>query len=124
MGAQGTAILNFGAFPGSSVTSVDVNTVGVVATSAVEAWIRPVVSADHSDIDHVAARIRVVGSFLSNDNIRIYGINENDVIPPFEGRKPTGQENTPASAVRPHTETSRQNSPMLVGQYNVWWVWN
>jgi len=109
MGAQGTATLDFGVFPGSSVTSVDVAAAGLISTSAVEAWIRPVATADHTVEDHIIVPMRVVGQYLSDGNIRIYGINANDVIPPQEDVSPA---------------TVRQNAPMLVGQYNVWWVWN
>ena len=119
MGAQGTATLDFGAFPGSSVTSVDVAAAGIVASSAVEAWIRPVASADHTVEDHIAANMRVVGQYLSDGNIRIYGVNNNDVMPPLE--------DTPASTatgIRNRKIIVRQNPPMLVGQFNVFWVWN
>lgn len=116
MGAQGTATLNFGAFPGSSVTTVDVAAPGVISTSAVEAWIRPVSTADHTAEDHMAIPMRVVGSFLSNDNIRIMGFNTNDVTPPLEGQ--------PAMGAQHDAPIFRQPAPMLVGQFNVWWVWN
>lgn len=115
MGAQGVAVLDFGAFPGSSVTTVDVASAGVVAASVIEAWIHPVASTDHTDADHIAAALRVVGSYLSDGNIRIYGINTNDVIPPVERVPATGA--TGGSF-------NRQAAPMHVGQYNVWWVWN
>lgn len=124
MGAQGTAVLDFGAFPGSSVTSVDVVTTGVTSTSAVEAWVRPVASADHTVEDHIIAPIRVVGQYLSDNNIRIYGINSNDVMPPME-QVIDNRHSTPVTvAARPLVRQQRQGSPMLVGQYNVWWVWN
>ena len=110
MGASGTATLDFGVFPGSSVATVDVSAAGVVVTSAVEAWIRPVATADHTDADHVAAPMKVVGQYLSNDNIRIYGINTNNVTPPWE-LQPTGYFN-------------QQPAPMFVGQFSVFWVWN
>lgn len=106
MGAQGTATLDFGAFPGSSVATVDVVATGVISTSAIEAWIRPEATADHTDADHVAAPMKVVGVFLSNDNIRIFGINTNDVIPP----------DTPGVPI--------QAAPMFVGLFKVNWVWN
>jgi hypothetical protein len=122
MGAQGTATLDFGAFPGSSVTSVDVVATGVISTSAVEAWIRPVATADHTAEDHVAVPLRVVGMYLSDNNIRIWGFNANDVMPPMESLPLTRQFNT--STTRPEVLLARQNPPMLVGQYNVWWVWN
>jgi hypothetical protein len=124
MGAQGTATLDFGAFPGSSVASVDVAATGVISTSAVEAWIRPVASSDHTVEDHIIAPMRVVGQYLSDNNIRIYGINTNDVTPPMEpviDDRPS----TPVTVVaRPLIRQERQRSPMFVGQFNVWWVWN
>lgn len=111
-------MLDFGAFPGSSVATVDVAAAGVVTASAIEAWIRPSVSADHTDADHIAAAMRVVGTYLSDGNIRIYGINTNDVMPPIEnmaaGSGDVGLVSIPG----------RQNAPMLVGQFNVSWVWN
>lgn len=118
MGAQGNATLDFGAFPGSSVTNVDVAAAGVISTSAVEAWIRPVATADHTDIDHVAAAMRVIGTYLSDGNIRIYGLNTNDVMPPEEFQ--TIRTDDRGLVVLPQ----RQPSPMFVGQFNVSWVWN
>jgi hypothetical protein len=117
MGAQGTATLDFGVFPGSAVTSVDAVATGVVSTSAIEAWIRPEATADHTDADHVVAPMQVVGTFLSNDNIRIWGINTNDVLPPAESLISLGQNSKTAPS-------DRQPSPMFVGQFKVNWVWN
>jgi len=129
MGAQGTATLDFGAFPGSNVASVDVAAAGVVAGSAIEAWIRPAASADHTDVDHVVAPMKVVGTYLSDGNIRIFGINENDVIPPLEpvahvpGNKEAGVGGG-GKLLSPFLRLARQPSPMFVGQFNVNWVWN
>lgn len=123
MGAQGTATLDFGVFPGSSVTSVDVVATGVISTSAVEAWIRPETSADHSDADHIAANMRIIGHYLSDGNIRIWGLNNNDVTPPLEPMPITGSTDV-ASATRRQESIARQNAPMLVGIFNVNWVWN
>lgn len=118
-GAKGTATLDFGAFPGSNVAVVDVATVGVISTSAVEARIRPVATADHTDADHVAAPMKVTGQYLSDGNIRIFGVNTNDVVPPIEpqpskGSKPRGTFVGPA----------RQNAPMFVGVFSVNWAWS
>ena len=121
MGASGTAVLDFGAFPGSNVAIVDVAAAGVISTSAVEAWIRPVASADHTDADHVAAPMKVVGQYLSDNNIRIFGINQNDVIPPLEPQPSLDKSSKPRGVF---VSPARQNAPMFVGQFNVWWVWN
>lgn len=122
MGAQGTATLDFGTFPGSNVAIVDVAAAGVVAGSAIEAWIRPVATADHTDTDHVAAPMKVVGTYLSDNNIRIYGINQNDVIPPEEDQPQTDINQAPNT--RMFKRRDRAPAPMFVGQFNVWWCWN
>ena len=122
MGAQGTATLDFGVFPGSNVAITDVAATGVVSTSAVEAWIRPAASADHTDMDHVVANMRVIGQYLSDNNIRIFGVNNNDVIPPSEPQ-PVSQPTT-SGITRQDQILTRQNAPMLVGIFNVNWVWN
>lgn len=116
MGAQGDAVLNFGAFPGSSVAYVDVVATGVLSTSKVEAWINPVASADHTDTDHIVAPMKVVGTYLSDNNLRIFGLNTNDVIPPLEPQ--------PATGAGANSRLERPPAPMLVGQFNVNWVWN
>jgi hypothetical protein len=118
VGAQGTATLNFGAFPGSNVAVTDVAAPGVIAASAVEAWIRPEATADHTDTDHVAAPMKITGQYLSDGNIRIYGLNINDVMPPEEHFSALTQDR---GLVR---RPSRQPAPMFVGVYSVNWVWN
>jgi len=117
MGATGTATINFGSFPGSNVAFVDVVAAGVISTSLIEAWIRPATTVDHTDADHVVAPMKVVGVFLSAGNIRIYGINQNDVIPPLE-LQPAAR-----ATLRTNVRLARQNSPMFVGQYDVNWAW-
>lgn len=60
MGATGTAVLNFGVFPGADQASVAVTgQPGILSGSRVEAWIDPTqgASADHSVGEHVVADI-------------------------------------------------------------------
>lgn len=53
MGAQGSATLDFGAFPGTSDTTIAVTgQTGILAGSDVEAWILPATTADHSVDEH------------------------------------------------------------------------
>lgn len=59
----GTATVDFGAFPGSSHASVVVTgQAGIVAGSVVQAWIRPVATADHSADEHMLETLRVHAS--------------------------------------------------------------
>lgn len=65
MGAQGEAVLNFGAFPGKTDATVAVTGQGaIVADSLVEAWIRPEATAEHSADEH-----RVEGLIIHADTI-------------------------------------------------------
>jgi hypothetical protein len=52
MGASGTSIVDFGAFPGASEASVVVSAPGISASSLVEAWIFPANTTDHSADEH------------------------------------------------------------------------
>lgn len=95
MGAQGTATLNFGAFPGDSDTSVAITgQTGIQSTSLVEAWILPAATADHSADEHLVETLDVVaGNIVAGTGFTIYGINEGF-------------------------------GSMIYGQWNVAWVWN
>lgn len=81
MGATGTAILNFGAFPGASDTSVAVTgQAGIVSGSLVEAWIRPEATADHSVDEHMVETIKVfAGNIVAGTGFTIYGFNTSEI---------------------------------------------
>lgn len=82
MGAQGTATLDFGTFPGASDTSVAVTgQAGIVAGSLVEAWIRPVATADHSADEHLMEDIEVVaGNIVAATGFTVYGLHRNHSV--------------------------------------------
>jgi hypothetical protein len=94
MATQGTAVLNFGAFPGGSNASVTVTgQAGIVAGSLVEAWVRPVATADHSADEHIVDPPRVIaGDIVPGVGFTVHGFSVN---------------------------TKRHH-----GQYTVAWVWN
>lgn len=103
MGAQGTATLDFGAFPGASDTSVAVAAAGVGAASLVEAWLVPTATAEHTADEHLVEPIRVVaGNVQAGVGFTIYGRLDTENFDPVEG--------------------SRQ--PMAYGRWTVGWVWN
>ena len=61
MGAQGSTTVNFGAFPGSSDTSVAVTgQASILAGSLVEAWVSPVATGDHSADEHLVETFKVM----------------------------------------------------------------
>ncbi len=101
MGDRGTAVINFGSFPGKSETSVAVTgQTGIVSGSLVEAWIRPVDSVDHSADEHRAETLKVLaGDIVAGTGFTIFGMNSGQVS------QPNGQ------------------GTRLYGQFNVSWVW-
>ena len=97
MGAQGTADLDFGAFPGASDASVVVTgQTGIAAGSLVEAWMRLVATADHTADEHLVEPIEIqAGNIVAGTGFTIYGIN----------RTPLGE-------------------TRLYGVWKIGWVWN
>jgi hypothetical protein len=97
MAAQGTTLLNFGAFPGAQQASVAVTgQTGILSTSLVEAWLYPVATADHS-VDEQILDSSVIcitaATIVAGTGFTIYGQLDN-------------------------TQSN------LYGNYNVAWVWN
>jgi hypothetical protein len=79
--ATGTATLDFGAFPGSTDTSVAVTgQAGILAGSLIEAWILPADTADHSIDDHVVDPPRVLAArVVAGTGFTIYGLTTNHI---------------------------------------------
>jgi len=55
VGAEGTATVDFGFFPGKSDAVVTVSAPGIATTSLVEAWILPNTTTDHSADEHMVS---------------------------------------------------------------------
>ena len=111
MGAQGTATLDFGAFPGVSNTSVTITgQAAIVAGSLVEAWISPAITSDHSADEHVVETLKVIaGNIVAGTGFTIYGINASQLNEPIIGGVMCSQGGI---------------GTRLYGQWNVGWVWN
>lgn len=87
MGAQGTAILDFGAFPGASDTSLTITGQATIAAdSEVEAWVLPATTSDHSVDEHLVEELEVIahtpvagtgftifGRCTGRGDVRLYG---------------------------------------------------
>jgi hypothetical protein len=126
MGAQGTATLDFGVFPGTSDISVAVTgQAGILSGSLVEAWVLPADTADHTADEHMLETLKVfAGSIVAGVGFTIYGFNTSQLNEPLE-----------KAARDPFKATSVQTlgSPLpevggigtrLYGQFNIAWVWN
>ena len=120
MGAQGTAIVDFGAFPGKMDASVAVTgQAGIVAGSLVEAWIRPVATADHTVDEHMAETLKVFAAdIVAGTGFTIYAFNTNmvsetDVV--FGRILDTKRSKVPGMDLK---------QPKIYGAWTIAWVWN
>lgn len=102
MGAQGTTTIDFGAFPGSTDTSVAVTgQASILAGSLVEAWLIPTATADHSADEHRVEAINVMaGNIVAGTGFTVYGTSDQQLMDPVG------------------------DTPMPYGLWTVGWVWN
>lgn len=122
MGASGTTTIDFGAFPGKSDASVVITgQAGIVAGSLVEAWIRPVDSADHLADEHKVESFRVVAAdIVAGTGFTIYGYNTSQINEPVDAGSNAG-------AGQQNVQTMRERGgrgTRIYGLWNVAWVWN
>lgn len=120
MGAQGTATLDFGAFPGASDAAVAITgQASILAGSLVEAWLFPAATADHTADEHLVETLRVMaGNVVAGVGFTVYGVNVSQLNEPLlPGRAVANQINT----VLP---TIGGVGTLLYGAWNVGWVWN
>jgi hypothetical protein len=133
MGTQGTAIVDFGAFPGSSDTSVVITGQGsILAGSLAEAWIFPTATADHSADEHMYDTLEVrAGNVVAGTGFTIYAYCENTLYEPVTN--PTGAYSVYQATATTVGQKIAQpgavasgggTAPRLYGQYTVGWVWN
>lgn len=111
--ATGTTTLDFGAFPGKSDASVAITgQSAIVAGSLVEAWIRPVATADHSADEHMLETIKVFAAdIVAGVGFTIYGFNSDKNI----GGEPGTQD--------PRTRGYGGGDTLIYGQFTVAWAW-
>lgn len=84
--ANGTAVLDFGAFPGTDVTTIAVTgQAAILTSSAVEAWIIPEATAVHSEDEVVMLTPFVfpsvpVSLIVAGTGFTIYGVCHDDSL--------------------------------------------
>lgn len=131
MGASGTAELDFGAFPGKSDASVAVTgQTGIVAGSLVEAWIRPVDTADHTADEHMLETIKIFAhNIVAGTGFTISGFNTSQLNEPLkrnEGRR------SPSTTLAGQAQSAQGFQlperggigTRIWGRWSVAWVWN
>jgi hypothetical protein len=73
----GTALLDFGAFPGSSDTSLAVADAAIASGSKVEAWVFPADTTEHNIDEHLVDPPRVVAARVeAGVGFTIYGFTD------------------------------------------------
>jgi hypothetical protein len=109
--AQGTTTVNFGAFPGSTDTSVTITgQTGILAGSLVEAWIFPTATADHTADEHWVDPPEVyAGNVVAGTGFTIYAV--------VKKRADIGP-------VSDSLRIRNVDAPMTYGLWTVGWVWN
>lgn len=111
MPGQGTATLDFGAFPGATDATVSVTgQTGIAGTSLAEAWIFPTATTDHSADEHWVDPPEVyAGNVSAGSGFTIYGV--------VKKRADIGQ--------RGDSQVIRNiDNPRVYGKWTVAWVWN
>lgn len=120
---QGTAALDFGAFPGGSDASLVITGQTFIgAASRVEAWLRLQDSADHTADEHLVETIRVAaGNIVPGVGFTIYAVNTSQLNEPLTRVGPMSSR----SAIRPLeiAPTSGGYGTRIYGQWTVDWVW-
>lgn len=117
MPASGTALVDFGAFPGACDASVGVTgQSGITTASLVEAWLIPVATADNTADEHImpgAPRV-IAGAIIDGVGFTVYA-NASPGVPIARVQVGRGRDN--------YSPTDRLE-PLPTGQWSVAWVWN
>jgi hypothetical protein len=129
MGAQGFTTVDFGAFPGKSDATVTITgQAGILAGSLVEAWIRPVATADHTAGEHVVETLKAVAhSIVVGVGFDITVMNTSQLNEPLESSGAGQRGNIPLLASRSigYAVPDRGGEgTRIYGLWTVAWVWN
>ena len=130
----GTAVVDFGAFPGGTDASAAVTgQAGILAGSTVRAWLVPVDTADHSADEHLIAATQIdviAGNIVAGTGFTIYAVARHlgtePLEPPGIGRRQVANATAGLNAGAAQgvagsvggADLSRQ-----YGQYSIAWEW-
>lgn len=123
---SGATVVDFGAFPGASDTSVTITgQTGILAGSKVKAYIIATATADHTEDEHWLETIDVkAGSIVAGTGFTIYAKNTNQLNEPvleqWANTRLAGP-GTGANQIRP--DNGGGKGTRLYGQFTVAWEW-
>lgn len=109
----GTAVIDFGAFPGKSDASVVVTgQAGILPGSTVQAWLKLADSADHSADEHMLETLKVfAGNIVAATGFTIYAVNDDKNI---------GGPPPPTTRIKGYGGGDTR----IYGAWNVSWMWS
>lgn len=115
-GAQGTALVDFGAFPGVSDAKVVITgQTGILAGSIVEAWIFPADTADHKSDEHMMETLKVfAGTIVAGTGFTIYAVNDSQINEISLGWLSSGQ----------NIDGDSGRGTRIWGKWSVAWRWS
>jgi hypothetical protein len=123
MGASGTTTIDFGAFPGSGHATVAITgQAGIVSGSLVEAWLRPVDTADHTADEHIVdGPLIFAGNIVAATGFTIHGVARPGLAVPDAMRR---YANMNSDNSVPQYQDHGRTMPMPYGLWTIAWVWN
>jgi hypothetical protein len=128
MGAKGTAIVDFGAFPGLSDASVAVTgQAGILSTSLVEAWIYPLATSDHSADEHMVETIHAfadASTIVAGTGFTIKAFNMSEFYAQPATPGPSGFRSAATTVFGFVGGSVSQKGTRLYGKWTVAWVWD
>lgn len=124
----GETTIDFGAFPGSSETSLNITgQTGILTTSFVEAWLFPKDTADHTADEHVYESIKVVaGNIVAGTGFTIYAVNTNQIHEGLEYVYGANNSTLAGGLVKPSSLQSPTRGGLgtrISGLWTVRWRW-
>lgn len=133
-GNFGTAVVDFGAFPGKSDASVAVTgQAGIVGGSKVNAWLRLEATADHSADEHWIEALRLfAGNIVAGTGFTVYARNDSEINEPLFPSRAEPAVSVAAAAITTDERGEVGLSPLagiggmgtrIYGQWNVQWQW-
>jgi hypothetical protein len=129
MATKGTALLDFGAFPGGFDASIVITgQAAILAGSYVEAWIFPADTADHTADEHMLETLKVFATtIVAGTGFTIYGFTTQQTAEPLEeikGRVQTAVAGALQTAQSFQRQFAGGNALKLYGKWNIAWVWD